>query len=454
MARSTRSGGTTAPQNPGAIAQQQSGSSSNTGTGSSTNPTGGSTTVTTGSNATSKPSMPTKFDLPLLNDDGSNYNLWSRTLTLVLRKHGFWPIVNGSKTAPDASTNASAYNEWSLKDQEATLTILLALREVGQQCIYGAQTAKECWDTLKTRYSSSGDWRTAFLLEQVLHVTLTDTEPLQPQLDRIIFANHQLAAANIIIPDLVIAHHIALHLPESYTTLRQILVSSDSTKMTSKWVVDQVIAEEHHIIAQSGGNATAFFAKAQKDKSEHNNFNSKKCHYCKRKGHDTSECRKKKWDEENSMSNTNNTTSTPTSGGSTNTTSSSTPTKANVAIVEDDLIVLLDPSDVPYSPITTAFIAQAQDDVASLTNCTSDNASSITIAEGTTFTTDGALNHDPPKHEQALINSLQQLSEISEVLKTFLGNTQTDEHHVNHAFDGIASRSARQCHQSTPENWR
>ena len=100
MARSTRSGGTTAPQNPDAIVQQQSGSSSNTGTGGSTNHTGGSTpTVITGSNATSKPSMPTKFDLPLLNDDGSNYNLWSRTLTLVLQKHGFWPIVNGSEIA-------------------------------------------------------------------------------------------------------------------------------------------------------------------------------------------------------------------------------------------------------------------------------------------------------------------------------------------------------------------
>ena len=209
---------------------------------------------------------------------------------------------------------------------------------------------------LKARYSSGGNRRTAFLLEQALKIMLTDIEPLQPQLDKVIFATQQLTASNILIPDIVIAHHIALNLPESYTTLHQILVSSDPTKMTSKWVIDQVLAEEHHLITQSGGSMNTFFTKAQKNKSERDNYNNKNCNYCKRRGHDTSECHKKKKDKENGASNATN---TPTSGAST-TSSSSMAAKANVAIAEDDLIVLFDPSDNYYSPITNAFVARAQ----------------------------------------------------------------------------------------------
>ena len=95
----------------------------------------------------------------MLDDDGDNYEIWSKTLTLALRKRGLWPIVTGTKTAPDPTTDAAAYEEWCVKDQEAQLTILLALKKVGQKCIFRATTSKEYWDRLSTRYSGGGDRR-------------------------------------------------------------------------------------------------------------------------------------------------------------------------------------------------------------------------------------------------------------------------------------------------------
>src|SRR6266581_1904406 len=62
--------------------------------------------------------------------------------------------------------------------------------------------------------------------------------------------------------------------------------------------------------------------------------------------------------------------------------------------------------------------------------------------------------------------AFHQLSEITQLLKTLLGNTQTDqyidshcpnekgEYRANHAFDGVAARSARHRCRPTPGNWR
>ena len=138
---------------------------------------------------------------------------------ISLRSCRLCHVINSTETAPNMTTDAAAHNEWYLKDQDTQLTIISALKNVGQQCIYPCQTVKESWDTLKARYSDGGNRRLASLLEQVLKATFTDSEPLQPQLDKVIFANHQLEATKVIIPNIVIAYYIVLHLPNLYSML-------------------------------------------------------------------------------------------------------------------------------------------------------------------------------------------------------------------------------------------
>ena len=296
-----------------------------TGTNPPTAPQTSNTTQTqtghvppAGNVGTSKPFVPAKFELPMLDDDGDNYEVWSTTLTLALGNRGLWSIVNGTEPAPDPTTDAAAHQEWLTKDQEAKLMILLALKKVGQKCVFRAKTSKDYWDCLSMRYSGGGnDRRTVSLLEQVLGVSLKDSEPLQQQLDNVVFAAQQLEAAGLPIGDKVLAYHLALRLPDSYATLRTILTSSDATKITSKWVIDQVIAEEHHCITQSGGAASAFYAKANKGKSAQGNPNSNiKCSHCKKKGHKKAECRKLKREKEEAAAKASNNAAGSSSGTS------------------------------------------------------------------------------------------------------------------------------------------
>ena len=306
---------------------------------SSSAPTQGGSSPQTGSSTAARPFVPAKPNLPILDDDGYDYDLWSMALTLALQNRGLWPIVNGSETAPDATTDPADYDEWCLKDREAQLMILLALRKVDQMCIYRTQTSKESWDLLRTRYSGGGGLRTVSFLSEVLLATFSDTEPLWPQLDAVIFAAQKLESVNLAIHDVVLAYLLALRLPESYSTLRTVLTSSDSTKISSGWVVDQVIAEEHHRISQSGGNATAFFTKPKKDKSGRNT-NYQKCSYCKRKGHEKSDCRKlKKEQEEQRAAETD-----CTDNNDSTSTSSSNPSTATALITHTDAPLLMESS--------------------------------------------------------------------------------------------------------------
>ena len=159
-----------------------------------------------------------------------------------------------------------------------------------------------------------------------------DSEPLQPQMDTIVFATQQLKSTDtkaVTIHNTVIRYLLMLHLPALYSTLHQVLATSDSAKITSKWVTDQVIAKKHHQIMQSGESAIMFFAKAKKGNSGSSGTGSlEKCAYCRKLGHKKADCHKwqrdkeKKKEEVKAAGNTSgNSNSKPAnSGGNSNTT--------------------------------------------------------------------------------------------------------------------------------------
>ena len=126
--------------------------------------------------------------------------------------------------------------------------------------------------------------------------------------------------------------------------LHTILTSSDSTKITSKWVVDQVIVEEHHHISQSRGAASAFYAKANKGKSAQGNPNSNiKCSHCKKKGHKKLECCKLKREKEEAAAKSSNNMAGTSSGSGTSSPSNSTSSGNATA-----KITVSNPSPPPY----------------------------------------------------------------------------------------------------------
>ena len=454
MTRSSRSGNNNqAASGSTSTPQRQSGR--NASTPGRTTPIGitGNNSSLTGNGNTPNTFIPSKYDPPELDEDGQNYDLWSKALRLGFESRGIWRIVNGTELAPDETIDATAHETWCLKDKEAQVMLLKALKHQGQKCIYRAETAKESWDLLRARYSGGNDRRKASLFERVLSTNLTDSEPLQQQIDAIIYAADQLDSAGENIPDSVLGYILINRLPSSYSTLRTVLTSYDSPNFSSNWVADQIIAEEQHRIAESGNSAASFFANAKRgpnrnnkkcsycDKRGHDvsdcwekNGNGPKCSYCGIKNHEASECRKKKRDDDKDKNNDTSTTST--SGASTS-------AKANVAIAEYETIRILDPSDDDdddFYPITCALVAHAQEEPLDDDNHHTSDADECVIKlldddEG--FPSVDISSHS--QFKQALANNTQQISELTKLVKALLQRAEVQTSKAKYQRDVLKS---------------
>jgi hypothetical protein len=183
-------------------------------------------------------------------------------------------------------TNATTYDVWCLKDEEAQLILFKALKHQGQKHIYHAETAKKAWDLLRACYSGGNDHKKASLFEHILSMNLTDSEPLQPQINTIIYTADQLDSIRENISESVLGYILINHLPPSYTTLRTVLMNSESPNFSSSWVADRIIAKEQHQIGKSDNSMTSFFVNAKCGA----NRNNKRCAYYDRRGHDVSDC--------------------------------------------------------------------------------------------------------------------------------------------------------------------
>ena len=106
-------------------------------------PTQGGSVVTANSSTVVKPLVPATFDVPLLEDNGKNYDTWYVALQLVFKNRDIWPMVNGTEPHPDQTTDLAGHTEWGFKDREARLMMITALKKVRQKCIYCATSAKE-----------------------------------------------------------------------------------------------------------------------------------------------------------------------------------------------------------------------------------------------------------------------------------------------------------------------
>jgi hypothetical protein len=85
--------------------------------------------------APAKPSsQPSKYEVPLLDDNGDDYTNWCKMVSLVLAHRGFWDVVDGTSPAPNPVTQPDAYRDWSERDREAQIQLLLALSCAPHNC--------------------------------------------------------------------------------------------------------------------------------------------------------------------------------------------------------------------------------------------------------------------------------------------------------------------------------
>ena len=137
-----------------------------------------------------------------------------------------------------------------------------------------------------------------------------NSKPMEPQIANLISITCQLSDLKFPMTDNWVTGLIKVKLPASWETLKTVLANTEEGKLTSKEVIGQILAEEHHCICAAGGDATAYYTKSS-GKGKKKKDNRKKCSHCKCKGHNISKCCTLKQEQEEKASE-----STPKSGTS------------------------------------------------------------------------------------------------------------------------------------------
>jgi Reverse transcriptase (RNA-dependent DNA polymerase)/gag-polypeptide of LTR copia-type/GAG-pre-integrase domain len=243
--------------------------------------------------STSKPLPPSNrlYDIPSLENDAANFQTWKFRIKMVLDIRGLLSIVDGTLKCPTES-QSEEYTNWQKLDKEARAQICLTLKDEPLNGVLHVATSKEAWDKLCERYEGKGKQTQAYLIGELFRNTLSDESPLEPQLNMMRHKAHVLSSLGLKLEDALVAIAIVLSLPESYSTLRTILMSTED-KLLPDSVISQILIEEK---SRKNPAQTALLAHGGKGKGkdQKGDKSKKKCSYCKKKGHVKEECRRLK----------------------------------------------------------------------------------------------------------------------------------------------------------------
>lgn len=238
------------------------------------------------------------FDIPKLNNDGSNFQTWKFRVTKVLDSRGLQQTVTGDDPKPRGTSDSdkALIAEWIKRDKDTQAQLTLTLEDEPLNGVLYATSAKDIWDKLNSRYEGKGKQTIAFLIRELFRSTLSDESALEPQLNAMRQKAYILHSLGQTLEDSLIATAIVISLPASYSTLATILMASND-KLETDSVMAQILTEEKS--RRDSNSVMALIAKTNgKAKGKKDAKKGKKCDHCKKKGHVKAECRKLKAENE------------------------------------------------------------------------------------------------------------------------------------------------------------
>ena len=124
-------------------------------------------------------------------EDSDGYAHWQYCMTLVLEDSDLMGIIDGTLAKLSTTLDPAGYADWVHRDRKARIQIATTLRKGPLNLILQIKTAKGCWDKLADQYQGKGGRRVAFLMQSFYRSPLTDTEPLEPQINKLIEVKSQ-----------------------------------------------------------------------------------------------------------------------------------------------------------------------------------------------------------------------------------------------------------------------
>jgi len=105
-------------------------------------------------------------------------------------------------------------------------------------------SAANAWDKLNRQYEDRGHQTIAQLIGEIFCTTFMNDSSLEPQMNTIRYKAHILQTLNHSLTDSLVAVAIIHSLPETYSILKTILLSTLEDKLSSNAIINHILVEK------------------------------------------------------------------------------------------------------------------------------------------------------------------------------------------------------------------
>jgi len=193
-----------------------------------------------------------QYNIPLLDNSGSNYDDWKFRVSALLKMKGLIGIVRGTEKCPsekvadpkDQVAVTATFDKWHAWNDQAFGEIIMTLKKEPSRKIRRFELASEVWNHLESFYQGKGQHKVAQLFVDIFKGCFADTISMEEQLTDMSKKVHKLKDLGYDLKDTMITMLIMVSLPESYAPLRQHLYMKDEDTLTMDFVIKQILLEE------------------------------------------------------------------------------------------------------------------------------------------------------------------------------------------------------------------
>lgn len=237
--------------------------------------------------------------------DGHGYSNWEFRIKLILEQNEVLNVIE--MEPPEDPTEFATFKK---NDVKARNLIIQTLTDDVLEMVKGKTTAKSIMMELKGTYEKSGIANQVQLQRKLRTLKYNGSESLNVFLVEFEKTIAELKNCGGRVGNSEIVTQLLSAMPDSYqpvTTAIDIMFYHDTTKLTLDFVKNKLLMEEIRQKQKEEGGATVCtqaFATGKgkswnktKYKEGEKHYFPFKCHYCGKKGHKKSECRKRKTEE-------------------------------------------------------------------------------------------------------------------------------------------------------------
>lgn len=238
--------------------------------------------------------------------DGSNFQLWKFSVTILLKAEKLMSVVDGTEKEPGGSHTTPEWTAWDVKNSRAQVILLTTITPDVIQTLVNCENAAEMWRKLISVHEQKTELSRELIWQQFYEYRMAEGDKIALHIAKIESLVKQLKDVNETISNSAICSKIINSLPSKYNSFRTAWDSVSSNQQTLQNLTARLLKEETRML-QSDDEMSRLALQVEnlrskleeksqfvKPKRNMNDIKRKtKCNYCKEKGHWARECKKR-----------------------------------------------------------------------------------------------------------------------------------------------------------------